>query len=162
MSSSSDPNGSFSYELYNDDSPFSEIDVKKELAKLREQVSESTNQILKEQNIKLTDTDKFSKAMKFDGQKPRMSLVPPRALREVAEVMTSGAEKYEAYNWLKGFQWTRLLDAAGRHMNSFTIGEDLDPETKKSHISHAICCLMMLRDIIELYPELDDRWKKPE
>lgn len=97
-------------------------------------------------------------AVKFDNGKPKMSLVPNLALEAVAKVMTYGAIKYAAYNWMKGFDWTRLTDAAMRHIQLFNRGEDIDPESGLPHLAHAACCVMMLYDITQLYPEKDDRW----
>lgn len=97
-------------------------------------------------------------ALKYDGEKPKMSLVPNLALEEVAKVMTYGAKKYAAYNWMNGFDWTRLTDAAMRHINAFNRGEDVDAESGLSHLAHAACCVMMLFDITQLYPEKDNRW----
>lgn len=55
-------------------------------------------------------------AVKFDSGKPRPSLLSPIALLEVAKVATMGAQKYSDHNWRKGMKWSRLLDAANRHV----------------------------------------------
>ena len=98
-------------------------------------------------------------AVKHDIDKPRMSLVPTLALIEIAKVMTYGAKKYDSYNWAKGFDWTRLLDASMRHLMAFNKGEDNDQETGYSHLAHAACCVMMLYDTVQLHPEKDNRFK---
>ncbi|MEK6880832.1 MAG: dATP/dGTP diphosphohydrolase domain-containing protein, partial [Nanoarchaeota archaeon] len=70
----------------------------------------------------LTETEtlklKEKEAIKFDQEKPQMSLIPSLSLIEVAKVMTHGAKKYSAHNWMKGFDWTRLYDAAQRHLTA--------------------------------------------
>ena len=38
---------------------------------------------------------------KFDSEKPKMYLLPPKALIEVSKVLTFGAEKYDEENWRK-------------------------------------------------------------
>jgi len=102
--------------------------------------------------------DLNNSGVKFDQEKPKMSLVPNLALEEVAKVMTYGAKKYASYNWMSGFDWTRLSDAAMRHINAFNAGKDIDPESGLSHLAHAACCVMMLFDTTKLYPERDNRW----
>lgn len=94
---------------------------------------------------------------KFDSGKPRMELIPAEAVEEIAEVFTFGAKKYGDHNFKKGITYGRLLGALLRHVFAFVRGEDLDPETGKSHIAHAGCCCMMLLYMIEHYPDLDDR-----
>lgn len=98
-------------------------------------------------------------AVKYDGGKPQMSLVPTLAMIEVAKIMTHGAEKYAPYNWTKGFDYSKLVDAAERHIAAFKLGEDIDPESGFHHLGHALCCIMMLYDNTKLHPELDDRFK---
>ena len=38
---------------------------------------------------------------KFDNEKPKMYLLPPKALIEVSKVLTFGAQKYDEENWRK-------------------------------------------------------------
>lgn len=96
-------------------------------------------------------------ATKYDGGKPRMSLVDPYALTEFAKALTFGEKKYGTHNWRKGFRYSRLLDGAMRHINAFNDGEDLDPESGLSHLAHAMCNLMFLLKNTQTHPELDDR-----
>lgn len=95
--------------------------------------------------------------VKNDAKKPRMNLVPTLAHIEVARVMTYGANKYAAFNWMEGFDWTVLIDAAERHIAQWKAGQDIDAESGHSHLGHAMCCLMMLFDVTKLYPNRDDR-----
>ena len=37
--------------------------------------------------------------------KPRLDLLPPAAMEEIAEVLAFGANKYGAYNWARGGRW---------------------------------------------------------
>lgn len=85
-------------------------------------------------------------AVKFDEGKVDWSLVPFEALEGMANVLTFGAKKYAAWNWTDGggFKWTRLLGSCLRHLFAFARGEDLDPESGISHISHAQCNLLFL------------------
>jgi len=96
---------------------------------------------------------------KHDQGKARMSLLDSSWLLGVAEVLTFGEKKYAANNWRKGLSVSRLMDAAARHQAAFNDGEDLDPESGKSHLYHASCCLMFASWMIKNRPDLDDRWK---
>jgi hypothetical protein len=83
--------------------------------------------------------------IKFDGGKPQWSLLPFKALREVVDVLTYGAKKYAPDNWKKvPNAKQRYIDAGFRHFTAYAGGEKLDSETGKSHLAHAICCLLYL------------------
>lgn len=96
---------------------------------------------------------------KYDTGKPRMDLLSPIALNEIAKVLTFGAKKYDAHNWRKGIIFSRLLGACLRHVFSYLGGESKDPESGLSHLAHASCCLMFLLEFEVTRPDLDDRYK---
>jgi hypothetical protein len=96
--------------------------------------------------------------LKYDDDKPRMELLDPYAIEELAKVLTFGANKYAAHNWRKGLAKSRLIAAALRHLFAYLAGQDKDPETGLSHVAHAMCCCMFLLGL-EHRPDLDDRWK---
>ena len=83
-------------------------------------------------------------ATKHDQDKVRMELMPYPAVAEIAKAMTFGAKKYDAWNWTKGMDWSRLIGAAERHIGAFKSGEDMDPESNLSHLAHAGCCILFL------------------
>jgi hypothetical protein len=93
---------------------------------------------------------------KDDAGKARTDLLPFGALEEVAHVMTFGATKYAPYNW-HGLSVSRLFGASLRHLWAFWRGEDNDPETGRSHLAHAACCVLMVLDQMLDRPEFDDR-----
>lgn len=95
---------------------------------------------------------------KFDSEKPKMYLLPPKATVEVAKVLTFGAAKYDEDNWrkLENAQ-NRYSGGALRHIFSHLDGELEDPETNLSHLAHAICCLMFKLEL-----ELEDGKGKEE
>ena len=97
---------------------------------------------------------------KHDAGKPPISLISSKAILEEAKVMAYGEKKYGRDNWRKGFAYSRLLDAALRHILSYNDGEDLDSETGISHLAHARCCLGFLIEQEVTHPELDDRHGK--
>lgn len=94
---------------------------------------------------------------KDDQDKPPMSLLDRFALEQIAKVLQFGAKKYAKHNWRKGLEFSRLLDAALRHILAFADGEDNDPESGLSHIAHAGCCIMFLLWMQKNRPDLDDR-----
>ena len=98
------------------------------------------------------------KGLKYDSAKPKMNLLPPKALIEVGKVLTFGAEKYGPENWkeLEDLQ-NRYTAGALRHIFAHMDGEELDPETNLSHLAHAMCCLLFKLEI-----ELEERLKEEE
>lgn len=98
--------------------------------------------------------------IKHDQEKPDMSLLSSIALIKIAQVMSFGKKKYSAHNWRNGFQWSRILSAAFRHLVAYIGGEDKDPETGLSHLAHLGCCVMFLLEFEDTHSELDDRYKK--
>lgn len=85
-----------------------------------------------------------SDASKDDDGKPRWTLMPWDALREVVRVLMYGAERYGRNNWVKGMDHTRLTDAAIRHIISWQQGEDCDRESGLHHLAHAACGLLFV------------------
>lgn len=97
---------------------------------------------------------------KYDGNKPQFRLVPPKALQEVAEVLTFGAKKYSPDNWKYVDKATeRYLDATLRHINAVQRGEVLDPESGNHHYAHAVCSLLFL---LELWHEEQEKKQKKD
>ena len=99
----------------------------------------------------------MDQAVKYDDGKPRMDLLDPYAIEQLACVLGYGARKYEAWNWAKGLRYSRLLAAALRHLFAFAKGQDTDEESGLPHLAHCMCCLMMLLAMTQRHPELDDR-----
>lgn len=82
--------------------------------------------------------------IKYDSGKIRYDLLPPELLEAVADILTFGAQKYSARNWELGMDWSRPFGALMRHMWAWWRGEVKDPETGKSHLWHAGCCIAFL------------------
>ena len=85
-------------------------------------------------------------ARKEDQDKIRMELVPPELMTAVGEILTFGAKKYADRNWELGMNWSRCYGALMRHLWSWwnPFESDTDPETGKSHLWHAGCCIAFL------------------
>lgn len=62
-------------------------------------------------------------------------------------------------NWRKGMEWSRMVDAALRHLGAWNEGEDLDPESGISHLAHCLCCIIFLLWYSLNGKGTDDRWK---
>lgn len=90
--------------------------------------------------------------VKYDGEKPMMQLLPPRALVEVAKVLTLGAKKYAPDNWKKldNLQG-RYTGAALRHIFEHMIDPyAIDPESGVTVLAHAVCDLLFkIEDTLE-------------
>lgn len=105
----------------------------------------------------------FDGGIKHDGDKGiRPELLDISSLEGVSRVLAYGAKKYEANNWRKGFQWTRLIGSTLRHLYAFARGEDVDPETGLPHIDHVMCNVMFLSAHQKHGYGVDDRIKPPE
>ena len=77
---------------------------------------------------------------KHDKGKPRIGLLPPVAITEMAKVMTFGADKYEAHGWRKvECAQERYLDALLRHAIAYVGGERTDPESGLPTMAHVMC-----------------------
>lgn len=100
-----------------------------------------------------------TEALKYDGAKPRVDLLPSEPLLMIACVLGFGAEKYAAHNWRAGFDQSRLIGAAMRHLLAYNDGEDTDPESGLSHIAHAGCCVLFLLEQIAKDTGNDDRYQ---
>ena len=99
------------------------------------------------------------------GQKDKkiaqLGALDPRALLALAEIAGAGAEKYDRYNFLKGYDWSLSYDACQRHLNLFWAGDDLDEESGQPHLAHAAWhCLAMLSFYLRDLGD-DDRFVQP-
>jgi len=89
---------------------------------------------LKKDEVRITSATGGQK-----GQKAcRLGAVDPVALRELGLVAGMGEEKYDRFNYLKGYAWSLNVDAAFRHLLAFLSGEDRDPESGYLHTAHAM------------------------
>ena len=94
---------------------------------------------------------------KDDGGKVPYHLIAPELMDGVGQILDFGAQKYAPRNWEKGMDWSRPFSALMRHMWAWWRGECADPETGKSHLWHAACCLMFLMAYEARKTGTDDR-----
>ncbi len=97
---------------------------------------------------------------KYDGGKPRISLIPTDYLDGLMKVLEFGACKYEVDNWKKCKDPIRFYDAAFRHMEAVRGGEELDPESGIAHMYHVACDIMMYQWLTENKEKSDDRFAR--
>jgi hypothetical protein len=76
--------------------------------------------------------------LKYDDDKLRMDLLPPKSIEELAKVLTYGAEKYGDNNW-QNVESHRYNAALLRHLFAWMGGEERDGESGIHHLSHVLC-----------------------
>lgn len=100
-----------------------------------------------------------TKGIKFDADKERFDLLPPRPLFLLAKLYTKGAKKYADRNWENGMDWNRLFGAIQRHLWKFWNGENIDQETGVPHVINAAWSCFALCEYMFTHKELDNRPK---
>lgn len=83
-------------------------------------------------------------ATKHDNGKPRLDLLPPEALIEIANVFTHGAARYGDHNWRQGLPHSRTIAAALRHIMAFQGGADIDNGEGGTNCHHLACAIVEL------------------
>jgi hypothetical protein len=86
-----------------------------------------------------------------------LDLFPYPALLGAADVMAFGTIKYKPHNWRLGLSWTQTWSSMQRHLWAFLEGEDLDPESGKPHVDHAMCQMAFLSTYYHTKTGIDDR-----
>ena len=86
--------------------------------------------------------------MKFDGGKPKLTLVPRQIIFDIAKVREYGTEKYgDADNW-KNVEPERYRDAAFRHFLSYLDDPTgVDSESGIKHLHHLACNIAFLCEL---------------
>jgi hypothetical protein len=98
-------------------------------------------------------------SLRYNSGKLEMHTLPVLAFMESCKVGMVGAAKYEDNNWRKEAQTTQYLDSAMRHLVKYMYGEDLDPETKCSHLSHLVWNGLAALEKVLTNTEIDNRFK---
>jgi hypothetical protein len=92
--------------------------------------------------------------------KAPMWLLPPSAMSETAWVHKHGADKYGSFNWREGGVCaSTYVSAIMRHLDLWRDGEDLDAESKRSHLAHIAASCNILMDAAKSGTLRDDRRK---
>ena len=91
-------------------------------------------------------------------KKCQMNLLPLRELMDVADVHYLGSEKYGKSNWRQDpIRYSTYIGAILRHLTAWQDGEDIDPESGKSHLSHIVASCLIVRDATRHDSFIDDR-----
>ena len=91
-------------------------------------------------------------------KKVPLHLNPTAGVVYMALGMWDGAVKYGPFNWRQQkVSGSVYVAAALRHIFSYIDGQDIDPESGKPTLGHALACLAILADAIESGNLVDDR-----
>ena len=91
-------------------------------------------------------------------QRVLLHLIPSTALAHVAQALMDGARKYGPYNWRKsGVSACVYISAAMRHLRDYLDGEEIAADSQVHHLGHAMACLAIILDSIEVGNLVDDR-----
>lgn len=91
-------------------------------------------------------------------KKAPLSVLPKNVVYEAALGLLEGARKYGRHNYrTAGIRASVYADAVDRHMAQWWEGEDVDPDSGLSHVTKAICTLVVLRDAMMRGMWTDDR-----
>lgn len=99
-------------------------------------------------------------AVKYDRGKPPLGIIPAVALAECAYALGVGVSKYSKHNYINsgGLAYSRLADAALRHIFKFLGGVDFDEDHPELHsLGCAMAELSMLIHLIDENKGIDDR-----
>jgi len=102
----------------------------------------------------------MAQGKKFDEKKNPLELISAAAEWELAEVLKHGREKYDAWNWEDGIEYSRIIAAIKRHRNAIEMGEDYDEDSGLLHAAHLYCeAMFLLHFQLMGRLDLDDRRK---
>lgn len=102
-------------------------------------------------------TENKGEAMRADGNKVRLDLLPLQPIWDVGRVLSYGSIKYADRNWEKGMRWSRCWGSALRHLFKWWMGEQCDNESGLPHLAHAACNIMYLQHYESHKVGTDDR-----
>lgn len=105
--------------------------------------------------VSSTGGEKGSKLARFD-------LIPMNALWKVAELYGKGAEKYDDWNWRKGYDFKLSQAAMWRHYALWAEGQKYDPETNCHHLAAVVFHALSLMVFEDEHPEFDTRFRKDD
>ena len=100
------------------------------------------------------------KAKTSDSGKPPLAVLPWAALDEMALVQLYGKQKYSDYwNYKKGMEVSRHLSCAIRHIRDYMNGHDVDHESGRNPLAHAMVRLAFVLENLKDGTAIDDRYK---
>lgn len=91
-------------------------------------------------------------------RKAPLSVVPMNVIAEIGVGMLEGAAKYGRHNYRGvGVRSSVYFDATMRHLIAYWEGQDTDPDSGMSHLTKALCSLVVWRDAMARGQCEDDR-----
>lgn len=104
----------------------------------------------------LPQNPKHIQALK-DGKAPLEYLVTS-CFEDDAAVHKHGADKYGKFNWrVDEITASTYVGAMFRHLKAWTEGQDLDPDSGRSHLTHLRACCAVVLDAQKYGTLIDDR-----
>lgn len=92
-----------------------------------------------------------SDQFKFDSGKPKISLVPPQIIRDIAAVREYGVNKYGAKESWRNVSLERYIDAYMRHNLCFMENPwAKDSESGLYHYQHSACNMAFICELMSL------------
>ena len=82
------------------------------------------------------------KALRYNTNKLKWSLVHFKSLFPLVKVLMFGASKYAPFNWQKPMDLKEIEESAFRHLSAIIDGETHDAESGELHIGHLMCNAM--------------------
>lgn len=83
-------------------------------------------------------------AIKNDGGKPRIDLVPPELILGCAQAMEHDAVYNGDHDWQKGMEWSRVYADAMRYLLAWWSGEGKDRASLESNLAHVAANVAIL------------------
>ena len=103
--------------------------------------------------------DNAKQALRYNEGKLQWSMIDFKSLEGMVRVLEMGAKKYSKDNWKLGMPVTQVCESLMRHLFAYMSGEDTDPESGESHMSHVLVNAMFVEYIMKERSEFDDRKK---
>ena len=96
----------------------------------------------------------------FDSGKLDILLLPISGIEGICKVFQVNSKehggKYNRFNWRKGIAWSKLCASILRHTYRILSGEFIDPESKQPHVYHIAANAVMLGELMQTHPQLND------
>lgn len=84
-----------------------------------------------------------NKALRYNKNKPKWSLIHYESLHPLIRVLEFGAKKYGVDNWKLGLDKKEILESMQRHLAELMDGNERDTESKLPHMGHIQANAMM-------------------
>ena len=92
----------------------------------------------------------MNQEIKADANKPRLSLVPTQAIRDIAEIREYGIQKYKDPESWRIVETQRYIDALYRHLLAVVDDrQSRDSESGIEHYKHLACNAAFLCELLK-------------